>query len=68
MTASVIAALINARVACAMIRLEACKAANTQRASQGLAPAYGEAEILAIIEEEGIYHNAVHSMREWVDE
>jgi len=55
----VAAARVNARVACALVRLAAMQAENAVRASIGAAAAYSEANFLAVIDEEAIGHNAV---------
>ena len=53
------AAYVNAMVACASIRAIGMQAENEHRAMQGLAPAYGEEQFAALIDEYGIHHNAV---------
>jgi opacity protein-like surface antigen len=55
-------AVLNARVACALIRMAALQAENQDRASRGAAPAYTEAAFQAIIDEEGIGWNSVCSL------
>ena len=50
---------VQARVACALIRLEAMKAANTERQMHGFALAYNDAAIEDLINEERIHTNAV---------
>ena len=52
-------AIVNARIACALIQLEACKAANTERESQGYALAYPEQAIYDLIAENKIGENDV---------
>lgn len=45
----------------AEIRMQAMIAENKVRESNGDAPAYGEKQFLALIEEFGVHHNAVLS-------
>jgi len=52
-------AYVHAQVACALIELEAMKAANRERDICGDAPAYGEAAFMALQDKYGIHHNAV---------
>ena len=53
------AVIVQARVACAMIRLEGMKAANLEREQHGFALAYDESAFEKLIEDECIHHNAV---------
>lgn len=52
-------AIVNARVACALIQLEACKAANAERQIKGLALAYPEQAIYDLIADNLIGENDV---------
>lgn len=56
------AALIQARVACALLRLEGMKALNLERECNGFTLAYDEAAFQGVIDEEGIHHNAVYGL------
>ena len=53
------AAYVNSQVACALIELEAMKVENQLRAQHGLAQAYGEAQICALIGRYGLDPNSV---------
>lgn len=55
------AAFINSQTACMLVELEAMRAANRERESNGFSPAYGEDEFLALITRYGLHHNAVVS-------
>ncbi len=50
---------IQSQVACALIEMEAMKAANVEREQRGESLAYDEAAFMAIIDKYGIHHNAV---------
>ncbi len=52
-------AIVQARVATALIRLEGMRAANAERERHGHALAYDEEAFEALIVEEGVHHNAV---------
>lgn len=52
-------AIVQAQVACALIRMEGMKAENTQRAVSGYSPAYADEAFSDVIYEECINHNAV---------
>ena len=43
----------------ASIELESMKAANAQRGIDGKSPAYGEEQIVALIEKHDVHHNSV---------
>ena len=62
-----VASILQCRVAEAHVRLEAMRTANLVALATGKPPKYGESEILKVIEETGIHHNAVfttiHEMR-----
>lgn len=53
------AAIVNASVARAMIRALGMQAENDNRKYRGEPMAYGEGDILSVIDLEGIGHNAV---------
>ncbi len=53
------AAVINARVATAMIRAMGMQAENQHRMNCGSSIAYGEEAFVAVVEEEGIHQNAI---------
>lgn len=59
MTKSQAAAYVFAQAVCALSDIEAMKAANAERAGQGLAQAYGEEAFADIANRYGIHHNAV---------
>lgn len=59
MTPEQLSALVQARVARALIRLASMQAANTERVERGYSIAYGEGAFLAVIEDEGLGENAV---------
>ncbi len=59
MSDQIAAAIINARVACALARIESMKAANTEREARGYALAYDEGAFAKVIDEEEISHNDV---------
>ena len=59
MTPEQTAALVQARVACALIRMGSMRAANIERVERGSSIAYGEGAFLAVIDEECIGENAV---------
>jgi hypothetical protein len=59
MTPEQTAALVQSRVARALIRLESMRAANIERQERGYSLAYGEGAFLAVIDDEGIGENAV---------
>ena len=52
-------AYINGQVACALIEMEAMKAANHERQQRGESDNYGEEAFMALIEKYCINHNAV---------
>jgi len=52
-------AFVNAQTACALADIESMKAANAERAAQGLANAYGEQDFLNVQSRYMIGHNAV---------
>lgn len=52
------AAFLQAQAACALIEMEAMKAANKEREQQGYSLAYDEAAFMAVIDKYGIHHNA----------
>ncbi|MHB8413981.1 MAG: hypothetical protein ACYDB1_01105 [Acidiferrobacteraceae bacterium] len=56
------AAYIHSQVACALIEMEAMRAANQYREIQGCTPTYGEEAFRKIIENYPIHHNAVMSL------
>ncbi len=58
---ALIAAVLSARVAEVNVRLEGMKAENLERLRIGAALAYGENAFLALIEEVGVHHNAIHT-------
>lgn len=53
------AAFVFSQTACALIEMEAMKAANAERESQGYSLAYDEEAFLALIDRYAIHHNAV---------
>lgn len=55
-------ALLNAQVACALIRMAALQAENQDRAYRSASPAYTEGAFQAIIDEEGIGWNSARSL------
>lgn len=59
MSDQIAAAMINARVARALIKLEAMKAENKVREYMNEFPAYTEKDIMNIIDEEGIGFNSL---------
>ena len=63
-------AIILARVACVNARVAGMQAANINASVMPGIPdhMYSEADFLRVIEEEGIHHNAVQTVREMIDE
>lgn len=61
MTEEMRIAYIQAQTVAANIELQAMLAKNAERASAGMAAAYDEAAIYALIGEYGLHHNAVIS-------
>ena len=62
MNDTLIAAIINARVAEASVKLEAMRAQNLYRLARGENPEYNGEEFSAIIEECDIHYNAVYTL------
>lgn len=52
---------IQSQIACAMIKAMGMQAENKQRETLGQSMAYTDADFFNLIEEHGIYHNAVLS-------
>ena len=52
-------AIVQARVACAQIRMGGMKAANVEQKQRGFALAYPEEAFEKLLEEEGVHSNAV---------
>jgi len=58
---TLIAAVLQCRVAEVTCKLEAMRTANLERIAQGYGMAYGEDAFRGVIEEVGIHHNAIWS-------
>jgi hypothetical protein len=57
MTAEQAIAFVQAQTACMLVEMEAMKAANRERDTQGKALAYGEDAFMALIDKWGVHHN-----------